>query len=39
MIKVGVIGNRGRLGKPLISMLEKHPNAEIVYTKNTEKVE
>ena len=35
MIKVGVIGHTGRLGKPLVEKLKKHPYAEIVYTHST----
>ena len=35
MIKVGVIGHTGRLGKPLVEILNKHPYAEIVYTHST----
>jgi len=34
MVKIGVIGHTGRLGKPLVSMLEKHPYVEIVYTES-----
>ncbi len=35
-MKVGIIGDRGNLGKKLVSILrEKHPFAEIVYTSNT----
>ncbi len=35
-MKVGILGDRGNLGKKLVSILgEKHPFAEIVYTRNT----
>ncbi|MEK6906146.1 MAG: hypothetical protein AABW81_00835 [Nanoarchaeota archaeon] len=34
MINVGVIGHTGRLGKPLVEILNKHPHAEIVYTES-----
>lgn len=34
LIKVGVIGHTGRLGKPLCSILKSHPRAEIVYTES-----
>lgn len=34
MVKVGIIGYSGRLGKPLVEILNKHPHAEIVYTKS-----
>ena len=33
-IKVGIIGHTGRLGKPIVELLEKHPAAEIVYTES-----
>jgi len=33
-VKVGVIGHTGRLGKPLVEILQKHPAAEIVYTES-----
>ncbi len=34
MIKVAVYGHTGRLGVPLIEILENHPKAEIVYTES-----
>ncbi|HLD37404.1 MAG TPA: hypothetical protein VJA86_02355 [Candidatus Nanoarchaeia archaeon] len=34
MVKVGVIGHTGRLGKPLVEILSKHPYAEISYTES-----
>lgn len=34
MIRVGVIGHTGRLGKPLVEILNKHPFAEITYTES-----
>jgi N-acetyl-gamma-glutamyl-phosphate reductase len=34
MVRVGVIGHTGRLGKPLVKILNKHPHAEIVYTES-----
>jgi N-acetyl-gamma-glutamyl-phosphate reductase len=34
MIKIGIIGHTGRLGKPLVSILNKHPYSQIVYTKS-----
>jgi len=34
MVKVGVIGHTGRLGKPLIELLNHHPEADIVYTES-----
>lgn len=33
-IKVGIIGHTGRLGKPLVEILQKHPAVEIVYTES-----
>lgn len=33
-IKVGIIGHTGRLGKPLVEILQKHPAAKIVYTES-----
>lgn len=33
-IKVGVIGHTGRLGKPLVKILKKHPAVDIVYTES-----
>lgn len=33
-IKVGIIGHTGRLGKPLLEMLTKHPFAEVIYTES-----
>lgn len=33
-IKVGIIGHTGRLGKPLIEILRKHPAVEITYTES-----
>ena len=34
MVGVGVIGHTGRLGKPLVEILNKHPNVEIAYTES-----
>ena len=34
MIKVGIIGHTGRLGSPLVELLNKHPFAKIVYTES-----
>lgn len=34
MVKIGVIGHTGRLGKPLVDILNEHPYAEIVYTES-----
>ncbi len=34
MIKVGVIGHTGRLGKPLMELLTTHPKAEVVLTES-----
>lgn len=34
MVNVGVIGHTGRLGKPLVEMLERHPHFKIVYTES-----
>jgi|SRR3989344_1444935 len=34
MRKVGVIGHTGKLGKPLIQILQKHPEVEVVYTES-----
>ncbi|MDO8643308.1 MAG: hypothetical protein Q7R76_07100 [Candidatus Woesearchaeota archaeon] len=33
-INVGVIGHTGRLGKPLVEMLERHPHFKIAYTES-----
>lgn len=33
-IKVGIIGHTGRLGKPLLEILTKHPFAEVTYTES-----
>ncbi|MFH0969413.1 MAG: hypothetical protein V1804_02805 [Patescibacteria group bacterium] len=33
-VKVGIIGHTGRLGKPLVEILQKHPSIEIVYTES-----
>lgn len=33
-VKVGIIGHTGRLGKPLVEILQKHSVAEIVYTES-----
>lgn len=33
-VKVGIIGHTGRLGKPLVEILQKHPAVEIVYTES-----
>ncbi len=35
MVKVGVLGHTGRLGKPLVEILNKHPYVEIIYTHST----
>ena len=34
MVNVGVIGHTGRLGKPLVEILGKHPHADVVYTES-----
>lgn len=34
MVKVGVIGHTGRLGKPLTEILKSHPYAELIYTES-----
>ncbi len=34
IVKVGIIGHTGRLGKPLVEMLQKHPFVDIVYTQS-----
>ncbi|MEK6757626.1 MAG: hypothetical protein AABX88_00720 [Nanoarchaeota archaeon] len=34
MVKIGIIGHAGRLGKPLVDILNKHPKADIVYTES-----
>ncbi|MDO8424552.1 MAG: hypothetical protein Q7S70_01270 [bacterium] len=34
MVKVAVYGHTGRLGAPLVKILESHPKAELVYTKS-----
>ncbi|GBE20257.1 MAG TPA: hypothetical protein ENG87_03810 [Candidatus Pacearchaeota archaeon] len=34
MVNVGIIGHTGRLGKPLVEILNKHPNVKIVYTES-----
>lgn len=34
MIKIGIIGHTGRLGKTLVEILNKHPYAKIVYTES-----
>ncbi|MBI2632296.1 hypothetical protein HYW75_04790 [Candidatus Pacearchaeota archaeon] len=34
MVKVGVIGHTGRLGKPLVELICNHPGAELVYTES-----
>lgn len=34
MVNVGVIGHTGRLGKPLVQMLEGHPRFKIAYTES-----
>lgn len=36
-IKVGIIGHTGRLGKPLLAMLTKHPFAEVIFTESRSK--
>ena len=33
-VKVGIIGHTGKLGKPLVEILSKHPYAEIAYTES-----
>ena len=33
-VKVGIIGHTGRLGKPLLEILDKHPFADVVYTES-----
>jgi N-acetyl-gamma-glutamyl-phosphate reductase len=33
-IKVGIIGHTGRLGKPLLEMMNKHPFAEVAYAES-----
>lgn len=33
-IKVGIIGHTGRLGKPLLEILTKHPLVEVIYTES-----
>ncbi|MEI6849619.1 MAG: hypothetical protein WCK29_01140 [archaeon] len=34
MVNIGVIGHTGRLGKPLVELLTRHPEANIVYTES-----
>ena len=34
MVSVGIIGHTGRLGKPLIEILNKHPYSKISYTES-----
>ncbi|MCK4522150.1 MAG: hypothetical protein KAU20_06250 [Nanoarchaeota archaeon] len=34
MVNVGVIGHTGRLGKPLVEILNRHPYTNIVYTES-----
>ncbi len=34
MTNVGIIGHTGRLGRPLVEILKKHPFANIVYTES-----
>lgn len=34
MVRVGIIGHTGRLGKPLVEILNRHPHAEIGYTES-----
>ncbi|HDH31566.1 MAG TPA: hypothetical protein ENH26_02210 [Candidatus Wolfebacteria bacterium] len=36
-VKVGIIGHTGRLGTPLVEILQKHPLADIVYTESRNK--
>jgi len=36
-IKIGIIGHSGRLGKPLLEILNRHPFAEVIYTKSRSK--
>lgn len=33
-IKVGIYGHRGRLGSPLIELLQEHPKTDVVYTQS-----
>ena len=37
MINVGIVGHTGRLGKPLLKILENHPQVKIVYTESRKK--
>ena len=37
MIKVGIIGSTGKVGKTLVEILSKHPYAKIVYTESRKK--
>lgn len=39
MVNVGIIGHTGRLGKPLVSILNEHPYSQIVYTRSTKEGE
>lgn len=33
-VKVGIIGHTGRLGRPLLEIIKKHPCAELIYTES-----
>ena len=33
-VKVGIVGHTGRLGWPLLEMMQEHPNAEVIYTES-----
>lgn len=33
-VNIGIIGHTGRLGRPLVNILSKHPYAKIVYTES-----
>lgn len=37
MVKVGIIGHAGRVGRPLLEILSKHPYVGIVYTESKSK--
>ncbi|MDO8516518.1 MAG: Asd/ArgC dimerization domain-containing protein [Nanoarchaeota archaeon] len=34
MVNIGIIGHTGRLGKPLVEILNKHPYTDIIYTES-----
>ena len=34
MVRIGIIGHTGRLGRPLVELLNGHPQAEIVFTES-----